>query len=91
MSNKPTFGTAAAIAYSPKQLRTRSFHRRAVEAVIWGMPAVNLELMWLAWADLAGSQPGEFIRHHSERGHYFEDSGDHLLEVITWPYGSGTA
>jgi hypothetical protein len=30
---------------SPAQLAERALHRRAVEAVIWGMPAVNYDLM----------------------------------------------
>ena len=32
-------------AFSPAELTERAIHRRAVEAVIWGMPAVNAELM----------------------------------------------
>jgi len=31
--------------FSPVKLTERTIHRRAVEAVIWGMPAVNAELM----------------------------------------------
>src|SRR5262245_55354311 len=30
---------------SPQHLQDRAFHRRAVEATIWGMPAVNYDLM----------------------------------------------
>jgi hypothetical protein len=30
------------------ELNSRNIHRRAVEAVIWGMPAVNAELARLA-------------------------------------------
>jgi hypothetical protein len=30
---------------SPDELAGRTTHRRAVEAVIWGMPAVNTDLM----------------------------------------------
>ena len=33
---------------TPEQLTERTLHRRAVEAVIWGMPAVNAELMFQA-------------------------------------------
>ena len=36
---------------SPSDLAERAVHRRAVEAVIWGMPAVNGELMYQAMAD----------------------------------------
>ena len=35
-------------AFSPAELTERTLHRRAVEAVIWGMPAVNAELMFQA-------------------------------------------
>jgi hypothetical protein len=33
---------------SPTELAERALHRRAVEAVIWGMPAVNYDLMYQA-------------------------------------------
>ena len=33
---------------SPSDLAERTVHRRAVEAVIWGMPAVNCDLMFQA-------------------------------------------
>jgi hypothetical protein len=35
-------------AFSPAELTERTLHRRAVEAVIWSMPAVNAELMFQA-------------------------------------------
>ena len=35
---------------SPSDLAERTLHRRAVEAVIWGMPAVNTDLMYQAMA-----------------------------------------
>ncbi len=38
----------AAPAFTAEQLTERTIHRRAVEAVIWGMPAVNAELMFQA-------------------------------------------
>ncbi|HEV7318997.1 MAG TPA: DUF1254 domain-containing protein [Ensifer sp.] len=40
-------GTAGAVAqdYSPEKLQHRAIERRATEAVIWGMPAVNADLM----------------------------------------------
>ena len=34
--------------FTPAQLNERTVHRRAVEAVIWGMPAVNMELLFQA-------------------------------------------
>jgi len=33
------------------QLNERTVHRRAVEAVIWAMPAVNMELLFQAMKD----------------------------------------
>ena len=45
---------AAAVTFSPKQLADRTLHRRAVEAVIWGMPAVNFERMWQAFEQAGG-------------------------------------
>jgi hypothetical protein len=56
------FATAPTLAntYSPDELLRRSQERRAVEAVIWGMPAVNTELMFDAMVK-AGGKPGEII------------------------------
>jgi hypothetical protein len=45
---------------SPEDLLRRSQERRAVEAVIWGMPAVNTELM-LDQRMKAGGKPGQII------------------------------
>ena len=42
------------------------------------------------WADPARSQPGEINHHFGGRGVYFRDPDDHLLELITKPYGSET-
>jgi hypothetical protein len=36
------------------ELAERAIYRRAVEAVIWGMPAVNYELMYSAMAGTVG-------------------------------------
>ena len=38
--------TLTAPAFTPAHLAERAKHRRAVEAAIWGMPAVNYELMY---------------------------------------------
>ena len=38
-------GASAANAFSPEELANRTVERRAVEAVIWGIPAVNYDLM----------------------------------------------
>jgi hypothetical protein len=42
-------GCAQAQTFSADDLNNRTIHRRAVEAVIWGMPAVNFDLVakWL--------------------------------------------
>ena len=45
---------------SPGELARRAVERRAVEAVIWGMPAVNTELMYDEMLK-AGGKPGEVI------------------------------
>lgn len=41
------------------------------------------------WADPARTRPGEINRFYGGRGFYFHDPDDHLLEVITRPYGEG--
>jgi catechol 2,3-dioxygenase-like lactoylglutathione lyase family enzyme len=41
------------------------------------------------WADSMRTRPGESNRDDGGRGVYFADPDDHLLEVITRPYGSG--
>ena len=38
-------------SFTPAELAERTLYRRAVEAVIWGMPAVNAELMFQAMKD----------------------------------------
>src|SRR5688572_17871654 len=57
-------GTASAPSpgskLSPKQLTERTVHRRAVEAVIWGMPAVNFERMLQA-ATENGAKPNQVV------------------------------
>ena len=39
------------------------------------------------WADPARSQPSAINRHFGGRGVYFADPDNHLLELITTPYG----
>jgi catechol 2,3-dioxygenase-like lactoylglutathione lyase family enzyme len=39
------------------------------------------------YADPARRQVGKINRHWGGRGVYFDDPDDHLLEVITQPYG----
>ncbi|HUL97453.1 MAG TPA: DUF1254 domain-containing protein [Usitatibacter sp.] len=52
-----TCGTLGALAQgmSGEDLSRRSLQRRAVEAVVWGMPAVNFDLMYQASARAGGS------------------------------------
>src|SRR4030095_1051927 len=40
----------ASTGLTPAQLARNAIHRRALEAVIWGMPAVNTDLMYQAMA-----------------------------------------
>jgi hypothetical protein len=47
----------SAPSYSADELARRMIERRAVEAVIWGMPAVNTELMYQAMQKLGGKPP----------------------------------
>jgi catechol 2,3-dioxygenase-like lactoylglutathione lyase family enzyme len=40
------------------------------------------------WGDPARTQLGEINRHFGGRGVYFADPDNHLMELITKPYGS---
>jgi len=42
--------SGAGTTLTPEQLARNALHRRAIEAVIWGMPAVNTDLMYQAMA-----------------------------------------
>lgn len=46
--------------FTPEQLAERMLHRRAVEAVIWGMPAVNYQRM-LEAAIASGAKPNQVV------------------------------
>jgi hypothetical protein len=46
--------------YSADELARRTLHRRAVEAVIWGMPAVNMDLLYQSMAR-AGAAFNQFV------------------------------
>ena len=46
--------TTTASSLTPTQLAERLLYRRAVEAVIWGMPAVNAQLMYDAVKQVGG-------------------------------------
>jgi catechol 2,3-dioxygenase-like lactoylglutathione lyase family enzyme len=41
------------------------------------------------WADPFRRQPGEINHHDGGRGVYFLSPDEHLLEIITRPYGGG--
>lgn len=43
------------------------------------------------WADPRGDHPGEINTHDGGRGVYFCDPSGHYLELITRPYGGGSA
>ncbi len=45
---------AEARAFTPEQLAERTLHRRGVEAAIWGIPIVNFDLMFQAFAKIGG-------------------------------------
>lgn len=42
------------------------------------------------WADPFKQHPGEINHHAGGRGFYFVDPDDHLLEVLTRPYGDAS-
>src|SRR5271157_584063 len=44
-----TQSAAAQTTYTPQELASRTINRRAVDAVIWGVPAVNLDMMRQAY------------------------------------------
>jgi hypothetical protein len=47
--------SASAQNFSAEDLARRTVHRRAIETVVWGMPAVNFDLLWQAMAQAKGS------------------------------------
>lgn len=51
---------ASAQGFSPQELEQRVIRRRAIEAVIWGMPAVNYDLMFQA-ALKAGAKENQVV------------------------------
>jgi hypothetical protein len=52
---------ARAQDFSTEDLARRTLERRAVEAVIWGMPAVNLDLMLQAMIGSARGKPNQIV------------------------------
>ena len=53
--------TARAQEFSSEELARRTIERRAVEAVIWGMPAVNFDLMLQAMIGSAKGKPNQIV------------------------------
>ena len=53
--------TGQAQTVSSQEIAERAIERRAVEAVIWGMPAVNLDLMLQAMMDSAKGKPNQIV------------------------------
>src|SRR5258707_5899106 len=47
--------------FSPEDLARRTIERRAVETVIWGMPAVNTDLMLQAMIGSAKGKPNQIV------------------------------
>ena len=56
-----TAAAAQAQTLSAQDLARRTIERRAVEAVIWGMPAVNLDLMLQAMINSAKGKPNQIV------------------------------
>ena len=52
---------ALADTFTPEQLAQRAIERRAVEAVIWGMPAVNYDLMRQEMLDPTDAEVNQVI------------------------------
>jgi hypothetical protein len=59
--NNPEPGAKAEAPLTPAQLVERTIYRRAVEAVIWGMPAVNYDLMYQAMIRDAKGGPNQIV------------------------------
>ena len=51
----------AASVLSPNDLAERMTHRRAVQAVIWGMPAVNTDLMYQVMVRQVNGGPNQIV------------------------------
>jgi hypothetical protein len=73
---------------SPEELEKRAVERRAVEAVIWGMPAVNYDMMFQAMVRDAKAGPGSNKIVYWSRPFWLEkpnahaQSGHDLLDAL---------
>ncbi|MGH3935559.1 MAG: VOC family protein [Pseudonocardiaceae bacterium] len=57
------------------------------DAIFGRIQALELEY----WDDPFHRQPGEINTRDGGRGVYFDDPNGHILEILTRPYGSGSA
>jgi catechol 2,3-dioxygenase-like lactoylglutathione lyase family enzyme len=57
------------------------------DAIFSRMRALDLPY----WADPFHNEPGEINTRDGGRGVYFDDPNGHILELLTRPYGSGSA
>jgi hypothetical protein len=53
--NEQSESSRSVQTFTPDELLQRAIHRRAVEAVIWGMPVVNYDLMYQAMVRAKGA------------------------------------
>ena len=53
--------SAHAQSFSSDELANNAIHRRAIEAVIWGMPVVNFDLMLQAMIGSANGKPNQIV------------------------------
>src|ERR1700733_4966376 len=53
--------STAAAAFSAVELNERTIHRRAVEAITWGIPMVNYDLMFQSMLEDAGGKVNEIL------------------------------
>ncbi|WP_244446925.1 DUF1254 domain-containing protein [Rhizobium sp. YS-1r] len=52
---------AEAQHFTPEDIEARAIHRRAVEAVVWGMPAVNYDLMMQEMLTKTSAKPHQVV------------------------------
>ena len=72
---KTQAASATATTFSAADLAERTIHRRAVEAVIWGMPLVNTEAMRQAYLRDVGATYNDIC--------YFSQPADWRFQVTT--------
>ncbi len=60
MLPRPARRCNAEATFSPEKLAERTLHRRAIEAVSWGMPVVNFDRMYQAFVAINGG-PNQIV------------------------------